>query len=131
LLPVRQSIGQFLAAYAPGRLAEGLQSVTVTHAETLAAEARVSLAWLRRRLSACGAAADKVQWTTQPVKAGEKGSLGVSFTYAEAARHFRWSGDLATKQAVFEADLGSGQTRLQAAVSLLPPENALSEAMFF
>jgi glucose-6-phosphate dehydrogenase assembly protein OpcA len=131
LLPVRQSIGQFLAAYAPATLAEELQSVTVTHAEALAAEARVSLAWLRRRLAACSADAEKVQWATRPIKAGETGSLGVTFAYAEAARHFRWSGDLATKQAVFEADLGSGRTRLQAAVSLLPPENALSEAMFF
>ena len=39
--------------------------------------------------------------------------------------------DLATGHAAFEADLGSGRTQLNAAVSLLPPENALSEAMFF
>jgi hypothetical protein len=32
---------------------------------------------------------------------------------------------------VFEADLGAGRTKLNAAVSLLAPENTLSEAMFF
>src|SRR5678815_3293925 len=54
LLPVRQSIGQFLAAYDPATLVDGLNRVTVSHAEPLAAEARVTLAWLRRRLAACG-----------------------------------------------------------------------------
>jgi glucose-6-phosphate dehydrogenase assembly protein OpcA len=131
LLPMRQSMGQFLAAYAPAKLIEGLRGVTVNHAGPLAAEGRVTLAWLRRRLGACGAVAEQVEWTVQPLQAGEKGSLGVTFAYAEQARFFRWAGDLATTHALFEADLGNGKTRLSAAVSLLSPENALSEAMFF
>jgi hypothetical protein len=55
----------------------------------------------------------------------------VTFDYATPARYFRWSGDLATGRALFEADFGNGKTSLSAAVSLLTPENALSEAMFF
>ncbi len=131
LLPMRQSMGQFLSAYAPAKLVEGLRAVTVTHEEALAAEGRVTLAWLRRRLAACGATAEKVEWVVRPLQKEEAGSLGVSFAYTDAARFFRWSGDLATTHALFEADLGNGKTRLSAAVSLLPPENALSEAMFF
>ena len=131
LLPVRQSIGQFLAAYAPARLVEGLRCVTVSHAGTLAAEGRVMLGWLRRRLEACGAPVPRVEWIVSPYKTGEKESLGVTFAFAEENRFFRWGGNLPTGDALFEADFGSGRTRLSAAVSLLPPENALSEAMFF
>jgi hypothetical protein len=131
LLPMRQSMGQFLAAYPPARLVDGLRSVTVTHAESLAAEGRVSLAWLRRRLGACGAAAETIEWNVRPMAEKESGSLGVAFSYEEQSRFFRWSGDLKTTHALFESDLGSGRTRLSAAVSLLSPENALSEAMFF
>jgi len=131
LLPVRQSIGQFLSAYAPARLAEKLRAVTVAHADSLTAEGRVLLAWLRRRLAACGAAVDEVRFTSAPLAAGERGSLAVRFEYAQPAHYFRWSGDLTSAHAVFEADLGTGATRLSAAVSLLAPEMALSEAMFF
>ncbi len=57
--------------------------------------------------------------------------LSVKFEYDIAGRHFRWQGDLKTGHALFEADFGSGPTKLAAAVSLLSPEMALSEAMFF
>ncbi|MBL9202509.1 MAG: glucose-6-phosphate dehydrogenase assembly protein OpcA [Opitutaceae bacterium] len=131
LLPVRQSIGQFLSAYAPASLAEGLTGVTVSHAAAVGAEGRVLLAWLRRRLTACGARPDALKLDARPILAGETGSLAVQFSYGGAPRSFRWSGDLATGRAVFDASLGAGRTRLDAAVSLLPPENTLSEAMFF
>jgi glucose-6-phosphate dehydrogenase assembly protein OpcA len=131
LLPVRQTIGQFLAAYAPARLVEGLRAVAVAHDETLAAEGRVILAWLRRRLAACGAAVDTIEFAHAALAPGETGSLAVSFAYASPGKIFGWRGDLATGHAVFDADFGGGRTELSAAVSLLPPENALSEAMFF
>lgn len=131
LLPVRQTIGQFLAAYPPATLVSELRRVLVLHEDSLAAEARVLLGWLGRRLADCGAAVDSLAMGATPLPAGEKGSLAVRFDYADASRSFRWTGDLATGHALFEADLGSGRTKLPAAVSLLPPENALSEAMFF
>ena len=55
----------------------------------------------------------------------------MSFRYDDPNRYFRWTGNLATRHACFEADLGSGATKLPAAVSLLAPEKALSEAMIF
>ena len=58
-------------------------------------------------------------------------SLAVAFAYADGKRSFEWRGDLETNHAAFEADFGRGRTRLSAAVSLLPPEVALAEAMFF
>jgi hypothetical protein len=58
-------------------------------------------------------------------------TLSLTFDYAGTKKKFSWRGDLKHGDALFEADLGTGRTRLTAAVSLLPPENALSEAMFF
>lgn len=131
LLPVRQTIGQFLASYRIEALAVGLKAVSVAHAGPLLAEGKALREWLRRRLAECGAKTDTVAFDLVPLAAGKSGSLAVQFDYTEAARFFRWSGDLATGQALFEADFGNGRTKLPAAVSLLTPEMALSEAMFF
>ncbi len=130
LLPVRQSIGQFLAAYAPATLVDGLQAVTVKYSAPHAAEGRMMLAWFRRRLAACGAPAGAVRMSAVPLGA-ESGRLAVDFVYQMPDHFFRWSGDLATGHALFEANFGTGVTKLSAAVSLLPPELALGEAMFF
>jgi glucose-6-phosphate dehydrogenase assembly protein OpcA len=127
LLPVRQTVGQFLAGYAPDRIIGGLRGVTVGHTPALAAEGRVLLGWLRRRLEACGAEAADVKAGCEPV---DTGSLAVRFDFAEAGKYFRWHGDFATKLALFEADFGGGVTKLPAAAGLLTPERALSEAMF-
>jgi glucose-6-phosphate dehydrogenase assembly protein OpcA len=128
LLPVRQTIGQFLAGYAPATLVAGLETVEVSAGPELAAEARVLAAWLERRLTTCGAAAGAVAYRTKPADAGH---FGVVFHYADPQRSFRWTGDLRSGHATFEADYGHGRTCLRASVSLLAPENALSEAMFF
>ena len=128
LLPVRQTAGQFLASYAPAALVDGLQKVTISHAPEFAAEARVTMGWLRRRLAVCGADMEVTTFATEPNK---EGSLGISFAYAGGGKFFRWRGDFGTKHALFEADFGTGVAKLPAAVSLLAPEMALSEAMFF
>jgi hypothetical protein len=131
VLPVRQSIGQFLSAYPTAALVEGLRSVTLQHDPALAAEARVLLAWLDGRLADCGSKAETRALTAAPLASTGGGGLALEFGYATAGRAFRWRGDLASGHAVFEADFGGGQTTLSAAVSLLSAENALSEAMFF
>jgi len=128
LLPVRQTVGQFLARYAPPALAEGLKSVTVSHGPELAAEARVSLGWLHRRLACCGIDEGKV---TFDAVASQPGTLGISFAYSDHGKFFRWTGDVGTHSAHFDANFGSGRAQLSAPVSILVPEAALSEAMFF
>lgn len=131
LLPVRQTIGQFLAVYSPAVLIDGLQTVTVEHEPALAAEGRVITCWLQRRLAACGDDTSKVKFVTAPLGGKSATGLAVRFEYANSARFFHWSANLGAGQAVFEADFGSGRTTLSAAASLLPAESALSEAMFF
>ena len=128
LLPVRQTAGQFLASYTPAVLVAGLRTVTVYHSPEFGAEARVTVGWLRRRLAVCGADTDALTFGTEPTT---EGSLGISFAYADGGKFFRWRGDFGTKHAQFEADFGTGLAKLPAAVSLLAPEMALSEAMLF
>ncbi|MEY4940441.1 MAG: hypothetical protein RIQ93_2176 [Verrucomicrobiota bacterium] len=130
LLPVRQSIGQFLASYPPATLTSGLRRVMVIHEPSLTAEGRVLLAWLDRRLAACRLSPEvTLHVDTSATSTG--GSLQIEFHYAVAAHYFRWSGDLTTKHACLEANFGAGKTRLTAVAKLLEPEMALSEAMFF
>lgn len=57
-------------------------------------------------------------------------SLSVSFAY-EDERRFAWRGNFLTHQGNFEANFGADSVHLPSTVSLLAPEMALSEAMFF
>jgi glucose-6-phosphate dehydrogenase assembly protein OpcA len=131
LLPVRQSLGQFLSVYSPAQLVTGLKAVTIGHEGALAAEGRVLNNWLQRRLAACGVAVATVAFSTGPLAGQAARGLTVRFDYADTGRLFRWAGDVANGPALFEADFGTGRTTLSAAASLLSPAAALSEAMFF
>jgi Glucose-6-phosphate dehydrogenase subunit len=127
LLPVRQTIGQFLSSYAPPTIIDGLNGVTLVHTPAVAAEARVLAKWLTVRLQACGAG-DDIAVTLKENTDGA--SFELDFQYANAHR-FHWCGDLEHGSGKFEADYGTGTTVLPTAVSLLTPEAALGEAMFF
>lgn len=129
LLPVRQSLGQFLSGFAPAMLVDGLQAVNVLHASAVAAEGRVLLDWLRTRLLDCGVA-ETVRFEQAPFPTGAKGSFDISFTYANAQR-FRWHGDVVHGTSCFHASYGCEQIEMPGSVSLLAPEAALAEAMFF
>jgi Glucose-6-phosphate dehydrogenase subunit len=127
LLPVRQSIGQFLGRYPVASLANGLTAITLEHGSEVGAEARILLAWIRDRIGAAGAAEVPANATGPQ---GSPGSLSLSFSY-DAGKSFSWKADVKSGHATFDADFGSGRTVMPATVSLLPQENALSEAMFF
>jgi hypothetical protein len=126
LLSVRQSIGQLLSGYEPGKLITGLRKVTVAHGEALAAEGRVLLDWTRERLAGCGALGNVI-FDRQQIS---DGSLRLDFEY-DNGHGFSWHGDLERKNACIEADFGAGRSALHIAVSLLAPDAALSDAMFF
>jgi len=128
LLPVRQSIGQFLNRYPTRLLVRGLDKVRVTHGDKLEAEGRVLLAWARDRLLQCGET--KAEFTSVPAKKLGGSSLRLDFIYSKGGS-FAWRADLKRGFALFEAGFNGGSTRLSAPVGLLPPENALAEAMFF
>ena len=128
LLHVRQSLGQFLSRYPMDSICQGLQTVTVSHGANLAAEARVLLEWNRQRVGQCGD--NRAAFASASPAGMAAAALAVDFAYGNG-KSFSWRGDLAIGGALFEADLGSGRTRLPATVALLSAESALSEAMFF
>jgi len=146
LLPVRQTVGQFLSGYAPGAIVSGLRKITVRHTPELVAEARVIGGWLAERIRACGeeAGEDSTGADSRPSSAeGDTqccvldptgvSSLGVEFHYDLPDKFFRWTGDFESGHAHFAARLADepAEAQLDASVSLLSPELALSEAMFF
>ena len=127
-LPLRRDLGQFLSRYDPGAIVDGLRSVMLAHAPALTAEAGALATWFRRGLARCDATqAEKVRFATQPRAAG----LAAEFDYGTAKRYFRWQADLAAGQAVFAGDLGTGRSEFQSGATLLEPDFALAEAMFF
>ncbi len=129
LLPIRQSLGQFLSRYPMDALCGDLRAVGLSHDAPHAAEGRVLLKWLKDRIGKCGQ--NSATFSLVPLGAGATGSFALTFAYTGGKKSFAWTGDLARGTAQFEADFGTGRTTLPAAVSLLTPEAALSEAMFF
>lgn len=128
LLPIRQTMGQFLSRYSVEVLSRGLRSVRLTHGAEVAAEARVLASWARDRLDRCGAAGESVE--VGPAADLPARAFALKFAYDDR-RFFSWKADLAGARAALDADFGSGRTMMPASVSLLAPEKALSEAMFF
>lgn len=136
LLPVRQALGQFLGAYAPADLVEGLTAVEVSAAPAYRAEGRVLARWMSDRIAACQAAAGRTAETAPPLMtrdcpADAPHCFRVEWRYAGTSKSFRWTADLASGLAETEADFGGGRLRLPTTIKLLSEEAALAEAMFF
>jgi len=130
LLPVRQSVGQFLSAFAPETIARGLKSVILLCQPAYAAEGRVLLEWTRARLEACGATDSAAPaYETRPAATGATLSLEMAFTYTDG-RYFHWCADFTRGRAVFESDLGGCRQMLPMTAGLLTTEAALGEAIF-
>lgn len=128
ILPVRQSLGQFLSRYPKEVLCSGLKSVTVSHGSEQPAEARVLLQWVKDRIGLCGE--NRAVFSCVSPAGFPPVALSLTFDY-EGKKTFSWKGSFRSGIACFEADFGTGRTELKAALSMLPPEAALSEAMFF
>ena len=129
LLPVRQTIGQFLSAHAPAALADGVTGVVVRHGAARRAEARVLAEWSRARLVACGAPADLPASIEDSPAAGAD-SVDLVFKYTNG-QSFRFQGDFARGGAHLSAHMRGSSTELATTIGLLSPEAALAEAMFF
>ncbi len=128
-LPLRQNLGQFLSRYEPADIAAGLQSVTLRHQASYAAEASCLLGWVRKGLARGGADLGAVTFEARPEPC--QGCFELTFGYAGAGKTFQWQADLTKNHAEFVGDLGHGRTTLTVGAHLLSPEQALAEAMFF
>jgi len=139
LLPVRQTIGQFLSACPPDALVENLAAIRVTHDAIRAAEAAALLAWARDRLIACGLP-ETAPATVKSANDKAAPALSLDFEYAASAtaasqNRFHWHGTIDPKTNAgvsrIDANLCHGPVQMDAPLALPAPEAALAEAMFF
>jgi hypothetical protein len=129
LLPVRQSLGQFLSGFPPDKLVADLTGIKLYHKSRYGAEARVLLGWLQERLMRCGAS----QAVKGKVICSESVGIedfAVEFCYANN-HFFKWRADIGRNHAEFAADMSGGKVELVTAMHLLKPAAAVSEAVFF
>jgi hypothetical protein len=129
LLPIRQTIGQFLSAFAPAALADGIAGVTVRHGSARRAEARVLAEWSRARLVACGAPASLPSRVEFSASAAAH-AVELVFSYGNV-QTFRFEGDFAQGCARLSAHFRGAAHEISTPINLLSPEAALAEAMFF
>lgn len=135
LLPARQAIGQFLSGYEMSRLCEGLDSVTVRHAESMWGEGLRLMEWIRDCLGDCKQCEDctalKAKYTIETC--GEycpDCSLTLEFLYTDG-RYFKVRKFAEGNMGEIEASLGKLVEKISARVKPLGAEQAIAEALFF
>jgi glucose-6-phosphate dehydrogenase assembly protein OpcA len=129
LLPVRQTLGQFLGAFPPAAIADGLTELVVSHGSARRAEGTALAEWARVRLLSCGAPAN-LPVHVQADAAAAPHAVEIQFLYANV-QTFRFLGDLERGTAQISAHYRGARTELATPIALLSPEAALGEAMFF
>jgi glucose-6-phosphate dehydrogenase assembly protein OpcA len=134
ILPVRQVLGQFLSGFAVEAIVGGLSEVIVTRCAGRQPEARALLRWLEGRLQACAVAAGapglEIGLSETACPADQQDVLGIEFRYSNE-RSLKWQADLRGGHSEARANLGGTPVELRGSISLLGPEAALGEAVFF
>lgn len=132
LLPIRQSVGQYLSAFPKEAIIEGLSEVTLSSSSSFKCEGRALLSWVASALIKCypstAEAKDKLHFDQQEAGSEEAQPI-MSFVYSNE-NYVTFTVDLAKGEARVEGDLGNGKQELTTGVRLLDPETALAEALF-
>ncbi len=130
-LPFRQSIGQYLSAFEPIHLVEGLQKITIRYQKDLKGEADCLFQWTQGRLLDC--THDQgldVEFELVEVNEEDETSLAMEWTYSNAHR-FQWWVNLQTGLSIIESDYGQGLIAYPLTIKMLSPAESLGEAFFF
>lgn len=133
LLPIRQSVGQFLSAFPKEEIVAGLREVTLSSSPSFKCEGRALMSWVASALMACYSDAEeaKKHLSFEQQESGDETAVPImSFVY-ENDNYVRFTIDLQKGEAHVEGDLGKGRQELTTGVRLLDPETALAEALFF
>lgn len=131
LLPVRQSIGQYLSGYSMEQLSQGLESVKISYCKAMVGEAKHLKAWVQECLS--GGSDDRLEPEFSVVEmtcSGLKDGLAMEWTYSDE-RYLKWRKYIDGSRGEIEANLGKGLDRIPTQIKPLEPEHALAEALFF
>ena len=131
ILPIRQSLGQFLSRYDTAKLAGGLTKVQTRYSGPRAGESQNLLKWIKACLEGCANDAGvelKAEFSGE--EHCDEHSLEIEWTY-EDSRHFLWTHEKKGLDAKITADFGTGKHTAPMQVGLLKPDAALAEALFF
>jgi Glucose-6-phosphate dehydrogenase subunit len=131
-LPVRQALGQYLAANAPVDLVRGLQSVTVSYGQNLKGEAQGILAWMRACLQRCATVAKVPLTSTFQINATPPpgDNLDAEWVFADGAK-FSWEHAEQGTAATYSFTRMHGGATVKQRIAFMLPSEALSEAVFF
>jgi hypothetical protein len=134
-LPLRQSIGQFLSAYPPVDLIDGLEGVEIQYAAERVGESHGLLAWHRASLIDCARKTeiklDDKTFKTRVLEDSTDLELDVNWTYNDSKRFFHWEVKKGINLGDLRANFGKGELTFPFSIKLLEPEMALGEALFF
>jgi len=135
LLPVRQTIGQYLSGYAIEQLCDGLSAVKVAHAPGFSGEGRQLMRWIRDCLSDCRKCEDcpslkGPKFQVEECAKDADCSMSFALEYKDG-RFFRWRKFREGDAGEIHAKIDSTEERISTRVKPLAPEQALSEALFF
>ena len=131
-LPVRQALGQYLAAHAPAELVRGLRTVTVRHGAGMKGEAAGLLEWMRGCLTHCAGLSRshlsaEFATSAQPPPGD---NLDAEWVYADGTR-FHWEHADQGTRAILSFTRSRQPTPVAQRVALMAAPEALSEAVFF
>ncbi|MGE9291502.1 MAG: glucose-6-phosphate dehydrogenase assembly protein OpcA [Puniceicoccales bacterium] len=128
LLPIRQSIGQYLSGFAPEVLIDGVNGLHVSHSPDLSGEARNLSAWMKECLVSAGAPST----LSEEFSATPDGQSCISGKWTDASGNdtFSFTLDLEQRCGKLRAQFGTGEDWPFEA-HLLGTREALSEAVFF
>ena len=135
LLPVRQSVGQFLSGYKIEDLCRGLQRVMIKHCPSMKGEAVRLMEWVKACLCDCEqcelCTALHSQFTIELCGSQDEGcALSLEWFYSDD-RYFKWRKLDDGARGEIDAFLGKTREKIPTNVKALASEQALAEALFF
>lgn len=134
LLPLRQSMGSFLAAYSPKNLIKGLGSITIAHKPEYACQALALQAWFQESIKACRQkVADDDSLLSVPfqLSPSQDADLKITWHYASEDKFFRASFTEEDATLRIEAQLDRPKVSTTTKLHLLSAPKTLAEAIFF
>jgi hypothetical protein len=134
-LPLRQHLGQFVGAFAPAELVDGLESLEFHYGEGMGRNAHHLLNWHRGALARCfarPAEVDSVVFKAAPLGADASDCcLKIRWRYRDPETYLKINYNRSRKSGLIRAALPSGRFDHALHVEPLTEEAALREALFF
>jgi len=134
LLPIRQSIGQFLSSYPPAIIIAGLAHVECRFAAGADGEAANLLRWQQECLDHCekpGEHCDEVAFILKPLDPGSTQALEVEWQYEGGQKKFLWTQAKECDAVNIQANFGSGPIELPQHVKPMQAVREIAESLFF